>query len=737
MSKKKRSSENAERFSSTYLEHVKMTSFGKFSNTIIGPFSPGMNVVYGPNEAGKTTLSELIKGVLFGWPSSRGQNNPYRPEAAERVGSLFFRKGESDEVAEVKRAKNSEGINAPEGLLSDIDSETYRTIFALTSDELLRLDRHNEITAHLLTAGSGTGSSPAYALDEVNERIRKELSRSAKNPDSVPNLTDELARLRAVVHEGREEADRLRAQEKELSALQPQRELLSRTQQQLNGEIEELKTLKAKVQGLDASLAETRDSLQEALQLEEEASSAEGRPPSYLSGLVSLSKEEEYRLDDALDDFERRRAKLEHSLDAARMDAVRSESEYKVFDEEAHASDRRRRFALQRKIKIALAVAITAVMALGGAFILYRAPSGGGLSYLVAGVALVVFALVIAAAGIAVAMRPTHDEDELAEETKKRSWVVQQDRKTKEACERALADFDSQVKGFLDANGLAAAEGSIRRARRLLDELSEYRASCVLADQNHQARNLQCAALRKEVAECRNRRVELLRAAGLSDGASIEDIASAIQRKEEERRRTVQLASETERRYGEMSQQLASARTATDFDAAKFQYEEVNARLKETYRRLAVLFIAKQSLEEAIAEWERKSQPEVYRTASRLLSQMTNGAWTQVRMNAQGELEVVDSVKTVRPPHLLSLGSRQQLYLSLRIALLLSAPNVGCSVPVLCDDILVNFDDERRRGAALALAELARYRQVILLTCHSDVAALMGTVDPQSNLIQL
>ena len=722
MSKKKEQSKK--RISPIYLEHVKLTSFGKFSNTIVGPFSPGLNVVYGPNEAGKTTLNELVKGVLFGWPSSRGQGNPYRPESTERVGSLFFRDASANEVVELKRAKNSEGVLGPSSLLSDIDKETYETIFALTSDELLRLDRHNEVTAHLLTAGSGTGSSPAHALDEVNERIKSELSRSAKNPDSVPNLKEERHRLRKLVHEGREEADALRSQEKELSALSSRRGLLSRAQQQLNAEIEELKTAYARAVELDRSILEARDSLQEALRMESEASNGSSTVPSELAGLIHLSKSEEYQLADSLDDFEERRAKLEHSLDSARMDAVRSESDYEVFADQMKTGGQKGSFAFQRNVKIGFALAVTLVMALVGSFVLYRAPDHGGLSYLVIGVALVVFSLVIAAAGIAMALKPAPGEDDFNEELKKRRWVQRQDVKTVEACERALRDFDSQVAEYLNANGLAAAEGSLRRARRIMSQLSEFRASQTVESQNHQARALQCSSLRKELAERKNQRIELCRRMGFSDMASAEEFSRAIERKEEERSKTGALIASAERQYGEISERLLAARSSTDFDAAKFECEQV-------------LFIAKRSLESAIAEWERKSQPEVYRSASRMLSQMTGGAWQQVRMNAQGELEVLDAVGAARTPNLLSLGTRQQLYLSLRIALLLSATNVGRALPVLCDDILVNFDDERRTQAAAALKEFAQYRQVILFTCHSDVAALMGTVDQQSNLIQL
>ena len=45
-------------------------------------------------------------------------------------------------------------------------------------------------------------------------------------------------------------------------------------------------------------------------------------------------------------------------------------------------------------------------------------------------------------------------------------------------------------------------------------------------------------------------------------------------------------------------------------------------------------------------------------------------------------------------------------------------------------DILVNFDSQRRAGAAKALAQLARHRQVILLTCHEEIVETMRVADP-------
>ncbi len=712
----------------SYLEHVKMTSFGKFSNAVVGPFGPGLNVVYGPNEAGKTTLNELIKGVLFGWPSARGANNPYRPEGAHRVGSLFFRKSDNS-VLELKRARNADGVNAPEGFLDDIDQQTYQTMFALTSDELMGLDGHNEITAHLLTAGAGTPSSPAHALDRVEERIRQALSRSAQYPNSIPNLNAEMERLREQVHIGREEADSLRAQQKQLANLRAKRQALSQETLALNNQIESLKTAAAQVEKLDADLEQARTAMAVPMQPAEEAA-----PTEELLALAALDPAEEYRLRDALDELEAKHAKLDRAVDAALEAANRSQAEFEAASDSAAQQQARRSGSLWRKAAVVASALIAAALVAAGVFLLLR---DADFSLAFIGTALIVLAVAFGAGAIVLAMRPQKTDQPPNEDLKKKQWEAAQEAKNLEVCERALAQHNEQAEAYLASVGLAGACGSPRRGIRMLDQASALRHAQAHELQAKQALELQQAQQRTAIAEMRRVRIELCRASQLPDNAQASHFKERIAQLEAQRFETTEQAGSTERQIGEISERLDAATNNTSFDRAKFQYEEANARLKAAQRNLAVLFTAKHALQNAIAAWDSQSQPQVYRMASKLFSSMTDGAWQQVRTNAEGEVEVVDAVLSARAPHLLSLGTRQQLYLSLRLALLITAQDVGRALPVLCDDILVNFDDKRRVAAARALAELARHRQVILFTCHRDVAALVADADPSCKLLEL
>ncbi|MCH8070051.1 MAG: AAA family ATPase, partial [Candidatus Marinimicrobia bacterium] len=59
------------------IREIHIDGFGIFSNTHITGMIQGINVIYGPNEFGKTTLLEFIRRILFVFPWSSASTNPY------------------------------------------------------------------------------------------------------------------------------------------------------------------------------------------------------------------------------------------------------------------------------------------------------------------------------------------------------------------------------------------------------------------------------------------------------------------------------------------------------------------------------------------------------------------------------------------------------------------------------------------------------------------------------------
>lgn len=737
-----------------YLKYIKMDAFGAFGGKTVGPFAPGLNAVFGENEAGKTTVASFVDGVLFGWREARGIVNTYKPANAERSGSLFFsvpqpadpqgRAGGDGQApadereVELSRVRNAEGLQGDATIVADIDKETFETVFSLTSGELMGLHNTSDVTAKLLTAGSGTGASPAHALAAVDERLAGYTSRSERAEHSLVRLGAEKERLRAEVAEAAEEEQLRKREDEELLSMDRRRSELSERTRSLNGEIELLCATRVRVEKIDAELAQIDEEL---AALEDEGAELEGqrapRRDEDLAGLVGLSASEERALRDQIDALAAEKAKRDHAVDLARDDYLSSKAASTALDEALEAEGLEAEERVERVTRSVLSVVLPILFAVLGASLFVFGSVKLGFSYVAFGIVLITLAALMAFAALVLFARPDRKGHDKQQRRANAQWVVLQDKKKLEACVEAQEEFDERARAELDAAGLAGAHGSIRQARELLDEARELRVADDLLEQRNKAVVSRRAKLRGHRRQGLDQRRRLLEAAGLREGCTLEGIDEALEQKERQREGLMEAYEGFNRRYGELKQELSAARGRRDFDALKQEYQQVCTREAESLRSFATLLLARRMLTASIAAWESNSQPEVYRCASRLLSLMTSGRWTKVELTEDGKLQVVDSVKNRRDPVLLSTGTRQQLYLALRIALLLEADNVGRAVPVLADDILVNFDASRRAGAAAALAELARARQVILFTSHKEVLEALRAADPSLNEIAL
>lgn len=721
-----------------YLRDAHIGNYGRLAGDSLGSFGPAMNVVFGKNESGKSTWASFVAGVLFGWPDGRSRQNTYKPANAERSGQLVFAAADG-QSAVLARSRNADGVQDEQGLLADIDEPTFQTVFALDSDELLGLDNPSELTSHLLTAGAGTAISPAQALAQIEGRLSSKLSRAAAEKDSIPNLTARLEQVNAELAQAEAETRSLMAENREFEQLGPRREELSERHESLNALIEGrtadlslLHKLEEQAQSLNEQRLELQAALDE-LELEEEAQRAvESAADSGFDALLSLDPAEEREIRDTLDDLQSVRDRLEAEADYAKRNYSHSKAAYELLVERSQrdgSAEKRKRQLSQ----LALSIVLPLVSLLIGVPTTLYGWSLGSLSITAFGVVLVGAALMMGIAAL-IMMRPAEPASNMEERIADAEWAMRQDQKALQACERELAEHDEQVESYLRFNKLGAAGSSLRRARSLLDQAREGRAGQAVFFQRKQDIQQQLRVLERNAEQVAEHREGLLEDAQV---ASLADFEQLLARAIDERKLVIEQSEEADTRYGELANRLAQAKDAHEFQALKQERSALRTRLAESKLDFARLLIARRNLAQAIQRWEAQSQPEVYRAASELFAEMTQGAWQQVRLGADGAVQVVSERGETCAPELLSLGTRQQLYLCLRIALLMTASKVGRAMPVLADDILVNFDAERRRLAAQALVRLSRQRQLILFTCHEEVRDLVCALDPAACAIEL
>jgi uncharacterized protein YhaN len=155
-----------------------------------------------------------------------------------------------------------------------------------------------------------------------------------------------------------------------------------------------------------------------------------------------------------------------------------------------------------------------------------------------------------------------------------------------------------------------------------------------------------------------------------------------------------------------------------------------DARLHRTLRAWQAQSVAHSVLDEIRKQYESDRQPETLRDASRYLARLTEGRYTRVWTPLGSQALVVDDARaTAIPLERLSRGTREQLYLCLRLALAACFARRGARLPMILDDVLVNYDVARCRAAADLLLEFANEgHQVIVLTCHEHVAQQFDAV---------
>ena len=186
-------------------------------------------------------------------------------------------------------------------------------------------------------------------------------------------------------------------------------------------------------------------------------------------------------------------------------------------------------------------------------------------------------------------------------------------------------------------------------------------------------------------------------------------------------------------RVGELDARIHALEAAEELGTLRQELAGLEGRAQALATDWTVKAIAGRLLAETRSRYERERQPDVVRAASSHFARITGGRYARIVAppgDASVRVETEDGES--RATDELSRGTAEQLYLALRFGLIEEFAQHAEPLPVVMDDILVNFDADRAERAADAIRDLAARHQVLFFTCHRPIARLL---DPDGERI--
>ncbi|WP_344278303.1 AAA family ATPase [Actinomadura napierensis] len=160
-------------------------------------------------------------------------------------------------------------------------------------------------------------------------------------------------------------------------------------------------------------------------------------------------------------------------------------------------------------------------------------------------------------------------------------------------------------------------------------------------------------------------------------------------------------------------------------DAARAEAEaaQIHAELAENAGEYLRLEAAKLAIRACVEEYRSSDQETVLAQASAIFTELSRGRYAGLELSDEERpsIRAKSSTGTLLAPTALSEGTRDQLYLALRLATLERHAVAGNALPIAVDDIFMTFDERRTEAALRVLDAMAARFQIIVFTHHEHV----------------
>lgn len=694
------------------IKEINLGHFGKFTDKNV-ELKPGINIIYGPNEAGKSTLHAFIRGMLFGIERSRGRaskddlytkyepwNTPGAYEGSMiieidgedyRITRSFYKKEKRVQVIQVSTGREVARNDAQvEQLLKGLSESVYCNTVSM---EQLKAKTEYELAQELKNYMTNLSMSKSTEVD-VNRALTYLTDRKKQIEKSIPN--DRIQALSQTIEKEKEAIEECEKLNVELSSLQEQ--------------LEQVKVKRAKY--MDAGCKERLNRLSQLPAITEKY--------KLYKEMVTQVKTIEERLEmltertkraigemDSSDVIQAHLAEL-HQLRQQKMNYEEEAKEKRILWEASH-NPKKVNGKSMGLLNIILGV------------LLFLVPIGNPIIRCSIGVFFLVFGIV---EYVFKATKDEHDTKEMEDVEKeyekkifqlhsKRHDILLQHRVTNET--QLVMKYNEITKSELEREQMLERKAeyliSVKDMKEKSDQLEVDIINFMNYFINDPEANDSCMEELKQVAV---EYQEEMQAGYTKYQARYEEIRSQIERicwtleSNHNQEALLQHDKEEYARLIQLKQDLS-----TEIQAITLSIQT----LKELSSTIHDTFGAR--LNEVISE---------------LIAKISHGEYQEVTVDENLLIRVLQKNRYVTIDNL-SAGTMDQMYLALRLAVAqLLFPDE--KLPIILDDAFALYDDLRTKDALLMLKEQTK-RQIIILTCHTREQQIMDNEHVDANVISL
>ena len=687
------------------IQRLRLVNFKRFADHEV-VLEPGLNLIVGANESGKSSIAEALSTVLFADPTSRAPS----VRSLERWGGsggmkleLDFEQGEDSYkltkdfgagTAELARGTEGDVITdrgeidrVIAGVVGFETREAFESIASVHQDDLAALEGRGgharrgalvPLIERKMTSSSGRVDA-TRVIDTISNRIDRlqvGLHKPAKHAGALKRLCDrreELLPRAAVIRKRWDATQRVR------SGMARDREELTVASKELAG-LDEAFLNEETRRGQQEELTRLRAGFDERATKIGRIRELRGDIADAWDALVQGSRDQEKEATaakaalDALDD----RVETLKGL----VPGVKS--------------------PLELRPGVGVVLAGVGAVALAGAPFVVEMGAVLKWGLVAAGVGLAVWALFLArkAAHVWTAAQEIRN---VLQERKKRETVLS----------AALLKLGIRTYGGLEE--YAAKQDEARR------NVDVWNATLYEVCEGNDPETME-KELQTEAASLEGRILEM--EGGVREAAASGAVVTAVDvsKLRSEREQLSDSVNELRESIKRREAQLEGMETDETLPDLEAEIERVTGEIAGLERHIRILALTRDSLLKAMASANEEAATVLEPIVGRVLSRSTLGRYSRVMMADDLNLSVSTPSGTPSAPASLetsdlSKGTLDQLYFAVRYALL-EFLSPGDGSPLILDDALVHWDPNRRSATLELLDEISAKRQVLLFTCE-------------------